>query len=151
MTDRPPKARISMLTSSARRLGASLLLLLLALTAAAQDEADVTHVLDPTAERQPLQTIVPVYPVRALQDRIQGDVEVCFSVDREGRTSRVAVRNSSHRMFEKPAMLAVRASSYVPLQEHEILSGIKTCRIFRFRLDPVAIEDPADASVSIEP
>jgi TonB family protein len=126
-------------------------LLLLALSAAAQEEANVTHLLDPAAERQPLQTVVPIYPARALQDRIQGDVEVCFSVDREGRTSRVAVRKSSHRMFEKPAMLAVRASSYVPLQQNEVLSGIKTCRIFRFRLDPVAIEDPADPSVSAKP
>ena len=138
-----------MLISAARLLGASLLLL--ALTAAAQDEADVTHLLEPAAERKPLHTVVPVYPARALQERIQGDVEVCFSVDREGRTSGVAVRKSTHRMFEKPAMLAVRASSYMPLQEHEILSGIKTCRIFRFRLDPVAIEEPADASVSAEP
>lgn len=138
-----------MLISAARLLGASLLLL--ALTAAAQDEADVTHLLEPAAERKPLHTVVPVYPARALQERIQGDVEVCFSVDREGRTSGVAVRKSTHRMFEKPAMLAVRASSYMPLQEHKILSGIKTCRIFRFRLDPVAIEEPADASVSAEP
>ena len=138
-----------MLISSARLLGSSLLLL--ALSAAAQEEANVTHLLDPAAERQPLQTVVPIYPARALQDRIQGDVEVCFSVDREGQTSRVAVRKSSHRMFEKPAMLAVRASSYVPLQQNEVLSGIKTCRIFRFRLDPVAIEDPADPSVSAKP
>jgi hypothetical protein len=63
-------------------------------------------------------------------------------------------------MFEKPAVLAARASSYVPLAENEILSNIKTCRIFRFRLDPVAIEDPndpgdpgdpGDGSTSVEP
>jgi len=130
---------------------------LLALTVSAQDESNVTHLLDPAGERKPLQTIVPVYPERALQDRVQGDVEVCFNVDREGRTSRVSVRQSSHRMFEKPATLAVRASSYVPLEDNKVLSGIKTCRIFRFRLDPVAIEDPGelldpdDASISIEP
>jgi len=140
-----------MLTSSRWLLSTTLLMIALTATATAEDEADVTHLLDPAAERKPLQTVVPVYPSRALQDRVQGDVEVCFSVDREGRTSRVAVRKSSHRMFEKPAMLAVRASSYVALQEHEILSAIKTCRIFRFRLDPVAIEDPADPSVSGKP
>jgi TonB family protein len=123
----------------------------------AQDEPSVTHLLDPAAERRPLQTVVPVYPERALTDRVQGDVEVCFNVDREGRTSRISVRNSSHRMFEKPSVFAVRASSYVPLEENKILSGIKTCRIFRFRLDPVAIEDPTessdpdDSSISIEP
>ena len=124
--------------------------LLLALSVSAQDESSVTHLLDPAGERMPLQTVVPVYPERALQDRVQGDVEVCFNVDREGRTSRISVRNSSHRMFEKPAVLAVRASSYAPLEENKILSGIKTCRIFRFRLDPVAIEDPIE-SLSIEP
>jgi TonB family protein len=132
-------------------------LLLLALTVSAQDESSVTHLLDPAGERKPLQTVVPVYPQRALQDRVQGDVEVCFNVDREGRTSGISVRNSSHRMFEKPATLAVRASSYAPLEENEILSGIKTCRTFRFRLDPVAIEDPSesidpdDSSISVEP
>jgi len=132
----------------------SISLPLLALTASAQDNVEVTHLLDPAGDRKPLQTIVPVYPERALTDRIQGDVQVCFSIDREGRTSRVSVRESSHRMFEKPAVLAARASSYVPLAENEILSNIKTCRKFRFRLDPVAIEDPidtGDASTGVEP
>jgi TonB family protein len=115
-----------------------------------QDSADVTHLLDPAGDRVPLQTVVPVYPQRALKERVQGDVEVCFNVDREGRTSRIAVRNSSHSVFEKPAINAVRASSYLPLEDHEILSGIKTCRTFRFRLDPVAIEDPGDASAGVE-
>ncbi len=132
-------------------------LLLFAFTVSAQEESKVTHLLGPAGARKPLQTVVPVYPERALQDRVQGDVEVCFNVDREGRTSRVSVRQSSHRMFEKPSTLAVRASSYMPLEENKILSGIKTCRIFRFRLDPIAIEDPSewsdadDSSISIEP
>ncbi len=132
-------------------------LLSIALSVSAQEDVDVTHLLDPAGERKPLQTVVPVYPQRALQDRVQGDVEVCFNIDREGRTSRISVRQSSHRMFEKPATLAVRASSYVPLEENKILSGIKTCRTFRFRLDPVTIEDPSesidpdDSSISIEP
>ena len=144
-----------MLISSRNLL--SIALLLLAFTVSAQEESKVTHLLDPAGERKPLQTVVPVYPERALQDRVQGDVEVCFNVDREGRTSRISVRQSSHRMFEKPSTLAVRASSYMPLEENKILSGIKTCRTFRFRLDPVAIEDPGewldpdDSSISIEP
>lgn len=119
-------------------------LLLLALPALAQDDADVTHLLDPEGDRKPLQTVVPVYPKRALEDRLQGDVEVCFNIDREGRTSRISVRQSSHRLFEKPSIVAVRASSYQPLDENRVLSGIKTCRTFRFRLDPVAIEDPSE-------
>ena len=97
---------------------------------------------DNVVDRKPLQTVVPVYPKRALQERLEGQVEVCFEVDREGRTSRIAVRHSSNRIFEKPSIQAVRASSYQPLEEGETLSGIKTCRTFRFALDPVAIEDP---------
>lgn len=141
-----------MSTSLQNLLGIALLFF--ALAVAAQDDVDVTHLLDPAGERKPLQTVVPVYPQRALKDRVQGDVEVCFNVDREGRTSRISVRQSSNRMFEKPSLLAIRASSYKPVEDHEILSGIKTCRIFRFRLDPVAVEDPSDpddSSISIEP
>ena len=132
------------------RTGLLILLLLLACTGIAQEDADVTHLLDPAAERVPLQTVVPVYPEKALRDRIQGEVEVCFNVDRDGRTLRIAVRKSTHSMFEKPAIAAVKASSYHPLEEHEILTGIKTCRTFRFQLDPVAIEDPSEVSVDGE-
>ena len=132
------------------RSGLLILLSLLAFTGIAQEDADVTHLLDPAAARVPLQTVVPVYPEKALRDRIQGEVEVCFNVDRDGRTLRIAVRKSTHRMFEKPAIAAVKASSYHPLEEHEILTGIKTCRTFRFQLDPVANEDPSEVSVDAE-
>jgi TonB family protein len=123
---------------------------LLTAAGAAEDDSDVTHFTDDTGDRMPLQTVVPVYPERALADRIEGEVQVCFNVDREGRTSRIAVRRSSNRLFEKPAMLAIRESTYAPLPQSENLSGIKTCRTFRFLLDPVAIEVPAVDSVDAE-
>ncbi len=129
-----------------RQVALVVVLWLFALAVAAQDDTDIVHLLDPGGDRVPLQTVVPVYPERALEERLQGDVEVCFHVDRGGRTSRIAVRSSSHRWFEKPAIQAVRASSYEPLGDDEVLSNIKTCRKFRFRLDPVAIEDPAAES-----
>ncbi len=103
-----------------------------------------------SSERKPLLTLVPVYPERALQERLQGEVEVCFNVDREGRTSRIAVRHSSSRVFERPSILAIRASSYVPLSADKKMSGIKTCRTFRFLLDPVAITDPSE-ELAVEP
>lgn len=118
------------------------ILVLTCLPAHADDGASVTHLIDDTGERKPLNTVVPVYPEQARRERIEGDVEVCFNIDREGRTSRVRVRHSSNRMFEKPAVLAVRASSYTALPPQKRLSGIKTCRTFRFRLLPVAIEQP---------
>jgi TonB family protein len=124
--------------------------LVAASTAFAQEGSEVTHLMDDSGDRKPLQTMVPVYPQRALEDRIQGEVEVCFNVDREGRTSRIAVRHSSNRIFEKPALLAIRASSYTPLPAGKPLSGIKTCRTFRFLLDPVAITDPSEV-LAVEP
>jgi TonB family protein len=93
-----------------------------------------------TGERKPSHTMVPVYPERARRDRLEGDVQVCFNVDRTGKTHRVRVRKSSHRIFEKPAVLAVRLSRYEPLPEAEMPVGIKTCRTFRFRLNPVVAE-----------
>ena len=93
-----------------------------------------------TGERKPSHTMVPVYPERARRDRLEGDVQVCFNVDRTGKTHRVRVRKSSHRIFEKPAVLAVRLSRYEPLPEAEMPVGIKTCRTFRFRLTPVVAE-----------
>ena len=135
-----------------RFLGTVVVISLLAASAsAAEDDAVVTHFTDDTGERMPLQTMVPVYPERALADRIEGEVEVCFNVDREGRTSRIAVRRSSHRLFEKPAIVAIRGSTYAPLLPGEELSGIKTCRTFQFLLDPVAIEFPGADSADVEP
>lgn len=88
------------------------------------------------AERVPLQTVVPVYPEAARRDRLEGEVELCFDVDRDGRPFRIAVRHSTHRVFERPAIAAVRASTYVPLKPDEPLPNIKTCRTFRFTLEP---------------
>ncbi len=130
---------------------ALLTFLLVAPAGIADDDTVVTHFTDDTGARMPLQTMVPVYPQRALTDRIEGEVQVCFNVDREGRTSRIAVRRSSNRLFEKPAMVAIRGSTYMPLAQDKELSGIKTCRTFRFLLDPVAIEVPGEESVDVEP
>ena len=89
-------------------------------------------------ERVPLHTVVPDYPASAKRDRVEGEVEVCFNINAEGRPYRIAVRRSTHRIFEKPSMRAVRASSYRPLPRGQRPSGIKNCRTFRFRLDPVS-------------
>ncbi|MCP4302886.1 MAG: energy transducer TonB [Gammaproteobacteria bacterium] len=91
-------------------------------------------------ERMPSLTVMPDYPEIARRDRIEGEVQVCFEITRDGRTRRIAVRKSTHRLFEKPAIRAVRASTYVPLSKDAALSGIKACRTFRFTLEPVVIE-----------
>ncbi len=120
------------------RLGRAAMLLLPAVSLA--DEITVSDMSTDTGERVPLHTVVPSYPESARRARVEGEVEVCFNVDREGNTRRVSVRRSSNRAFEKPSKRAVRASTYKPLPEGKKLSGIKTCRTFRFYLNPVAIE-----------
>lgn len=114
--------------------------IMLSSVALAQVEPIVEYVPGDEGERQPLHTVVPTYPEKARRARVEGEVEVCFKVNREGKTSRVAVRRSTNRVFEKPARDAVRASTYRPLPADEELSGIKTCRTFQFHLAPVAVD-----------
>lgn len=115
-----------------------LIAVLLLAASAAAEEAPVTHPEDGGHERVPLNTVAPAYPEVARRDRVEGDVQVCFNVDREGRPYRIAVRNSSNRIFEKPAIRAIRASRYQPLPKDQAVPAIKTCRTFRFRLEPAA-------------
>lgn len=87
-------------------------------------------------ERVPMHTAVPDYPSEARRDRIEGEVEVCFHVDRKGQPYRIAVRRSTNRVFERAAIRAIRASRYFPLEKDEPVPAIKTCRTFRFSLEP---------------
>lgn len=102
--------------------------------------ADVARV-DSDTDRVPLHTIIPEYPRIARRDRIEGEVQVCFEITRDGRTRRIAVRRSTHRLFEKPAIRAVRHSTFRPLPDEAELPSIKACRTFRFSLQPVAGND----------
>lgn len=120
-------------------LGATLLACLF-LPAPCLADAEASQPGDTYAERKPLFTMIPDYPEVARRDRIEGEVQVCFDVTREGRTRRIAVRKSTNRIFEKPAMRAVRASTYKPLPKDAVMSGIKACRTFRFTLEPVVVE-----------
>ena len=117
-------------------------LMLLLLCGGVQAETPVlTRFIDHGSDRVPKHTVVPEYPHAARRDRIEGQVQVCYNIDRKGRPYRVAVRSSTHRIFERPARLAVRASSYLPLKEGETRTGIKTCRTFRFELEPVVADN----------
>jgi len=91
-------------------------------------------------ERTPLHTVIPEYPKIARRDRIEGEVQVCFDITREGKTRRIAVRKSTHRLFEKPAIRAVRASFYAAIPRDLEVPAIKACRTFRFTLEPVVVE-----------
>lgn len=120
--------------------GAIALAVLLCVSTVCLGDANPPPASDDDTERKPLFTVIPDYPEKARRDRIEGEVQVCFDVTRNGRTRRIAVRKSSHRIFERPAIRAVRASSYKPLPKDAAMSGIKACRTFRFTLEPVVVE-----------
>ena len=63
---------------------------------AAQDDPVVEYLPPEEGERKPLHTVVPAYPEKARRARVEGEVEVCFEVDRNGKTRRVAVRRSTN-------------------------------------------------------
>jgi TonB family protein len=102
-----------------------------------EEQENVTHFTDSSTDRPPAVTAFPKYPSVARRDRIEGEATVCFNIDARGRVVRPSVRTSTHRIFEKPAMAAIRRSSFVPLADGEKPAPEKTCRTYRFRLDPI--------------
>lgn len=133
-TNRRPVMRAERLTLS----GLALCAMLLPWTA--YSEMAVQQ-FDSDTDRTPVHTVIPEYPKVARRDRIEGEVQVCFEITREGQTRRIAVRRSTHRLFEKPAKRAVRASTFKPLPKHVDVPPIKACRTFRFSLEPVEKDD----------
>ena len=115
---------------------------------AVDEQPVVATVIDGSTDRIPAHTVVPEYPHKARRDRVEGKVQVCFEVTREGQTRRVAVRTSSHRAFEKPSIKAVRASSFRPIGKDEPLVAIKSCRTFIFSLEPAEEDDVKPAEYS---
>jgi TonB family protein len=119
-----------------------LLLLLVIATPVLGEEPDVLHavIIDTESGRVPQTTVAPEYPRDARRDRIEAEVQVCFDVDRYGRTRRVAVRRSTNRAFERPSIRAVKASTFRPLTKEQAMQTIKSCRTFIFALQPVEAE-----------
>lgn len=119
------------------RPDSALLLLLLPAACLQAEENAVAQIIDESSHRVPRVTVAPQYPENARRDRIEGEVKVCYFVDKQGRTYRVGVRSSTHRTFKRPSLRAVKASTYFPLKSGEQVSSLKTCRIFRFQLEPI--------------
>ena len=91
-------------------------------------------------ERQPM-TAVPEYPDDAIRDRLEGETTVCFGVDSRGRIIRPDVRSSTHEIFDRPAIKAIRASNFEPLLAVRGQSPSALCRIYRFDLDALEVVD----------
>lgn len=109
----------------------------------AQELVKQKHVfIDSSTDRTPAKTAFPNYPRIARRDRIEGDATVCFKIALDGRIRSVRVKDYSHRIFRRPALRAIKDSSFEPLRPHEVFSTARTCRTYRFRLEPiVAVSD----------
>ena len=79
------------------RASSALLLGFLACAAALPVRAADSGVepVDTDYDRQPVNTVVPQYPPKARRARIEGEVQVCFDISREGFPRRIAVRRSA--------------------------------------------------------
>jgi TonB family protein len=122
------------------------LLLLVAPSAVADDSGDKTdppkkvrHIIDTSTDRTPARTAFPKYPRIARRDRIEGEATVCFRIDERGRIRSARIKSASNAIFKRPAMRAIRESSFEPLAPNEVLDRGKTCRTYRFRLEPVLL------------
>ena len=113
---------------------------------AEENEPTVRHFVDTSTDRVPALTAFPKYPSVARRDRIEGEATVCFKIRTDGRISRPVVTETSHRIFKKPALRAIKKSTFEPLGPGQILATARTCRTYRFRLDPiVVIRDAAES------
>jgi len=118
-----------------------LLVALAAVAASAAAQGGGIEPIDTDYDRVPAVTVVPEYPEKARRERIEGEVQVCFDISREGFPQRVKVRRSTHRYFEKAARKAVRRSSWRPIPHGTEVPGIKGCRTFRFKLEPLPLDE----------
>ncbi len=100
----------------------------------------ISFLRDLSSDRKPATTIFPSYPSIARRDRIEGEATVCFKIDVRGKVKRASVKSYSHKIFKKPALRAIKRSSFEPLQPGQVLGRTKECRTYRFRLEPILAE-----------
>jgi TonB family protein len=106
-----------------------------------EESFGVTHFIDTSTDRVPALTAFPKYPSVARRDRIEGEATVCFKIKADGRVSRPVVTEYTHKIFSKPALSAIKKSNFEPIGPGQILATARTCRTYRFRLDPVAVDN----------
>ena len=121
---------------------AAVALLLAQPVGAAGEEVTARHVFsDSSNDRTPAKTAFPTYPRIARRDRIEGDATVCFKIDINGRIRSVRVKHYTNRIFRRPAIRAIKDSSFEALRPNELLSTARTCRTYRFRLEPILVSN----------
>lgn len=89
---------------------------------------------DVDEEAQALEEIIPVYPLRAEREGIQGRVVLLIKIDRNGQVvdTRVQSVNPAGFGFEKSALNAIRKSKFTPAKKDGIAVAQKRIKEFVF-------------------
>jgi periplasmic protein TonB len=86
-------------------------------------------------EAKLVRNLPPEYPADAARSGKQGSVEIAFLVTPDGRIAEPTVVTSSDRVFERPALAAVRRWRYDPrIEDGKPVEWRTTVRI-EFKLD----------------
>ena len=94
---------------------------------------------EPEPESKPRPTpqsmVAPAYPIDAMDQELEGQVVVCFYVDRQGRVLEPLVMESSHQIFEAAVLKALSRSVYRPAEGDDQPARTHVCRTYKFWLD----------------
>ncbi len=97
------------------------------------DLADLPPVV---REHRLISTATPEYPLSAVRDRIEGAVDVAFTITRDGKVRDVQVLQSEPaRVFDRAAVDAVKRWRFDPRIEDGVAVDYRTRTRLRFRLD----------------
>jgi len=80
-------------------------------------EQSIVDLIDADVPPNPVEQEAPVFPSEARRGHIGGRVIVEFVVDKGGRVQQPQVLRSSHRIFEAPALEAIRKWKFEPGQK----------------------------------
>lgn len=83
----------------------------------------------PVSEYLPTVRVSPVYPKKALEQGLSGSVTLAFTVRKNGTVSRPKVVESTDKLFERPAIKAVKDFKYNPRRKNGVpleTRGVKT-------------------------
>lgn len=94
-----------------------------------------------TPERRALVSSTPQYPVKARNQRVEGDVTVCYTIDARGKVRRPYVKKTSNRVFNQAALRAARAIVYEAAAPDAANERAPACSTYRFRLQPQDQDD----------
>lgn len=56
------------------------------------------------------------------------------------------MRDSTHKIFRRPTLRAIKNSTFEPLGPSQVLATAKTCRTYRFRLEPLTVDTESTQS-----